>query len=383
MTLFFNPPATTDGAWTRDLRTSNVGKILIIKWSGIGDVAIASAAMQDIYEAFPESILHLNTMAPCDQLFTDDPRFDEVFSYDLRGSERGIAGHWRWLRYVRSQRYDLVVDLQCTEHTRLLLALMPLVGGRIPYRMSYYRIYPYNIAPYEGADLHHTREYAVSALAAGGLSAPTKRPIFFPGERRRRNAADLMRRHGLREDAYAVFLPGSTITGSIKRWGADRFRDLAERAHATGIPNIVLLGGPDDIDECLRIQRDCGPWLVNLCGETEILDLVPLCEGARFIVGNDTGTAHVAAASATLMVVICGPTDPRRVRPLGRDIVTLQADIPCISCYQKQCGHHSCMRLISPQDVLARIQALLREPPGDRGIDIPIPPPAGWVIPAV
>jgi hypothetical protein len=41
------------------------------------------------------------------------------------------------------------------------------------------------------------------------------------------------------------------------------------------------------------------------------------------------------------------------------------------------------MPLISAQDVLARIQALLREPPGNRGIDIPILPPAGWAMPAV
>jgi heptosyltransferase-2 len=383
MTLSVNSRTTSDGGWTRDLRTLNVRKILIIKWSGIGDVAIASATIQDIYEAFPQSTLHLNTMAPCDQLFTDDPRFDEVFRLDLRGKKWGIGQHWRWLRYVRSQRYDLVVDLQCTDHSRLLLSLLPLVGGRIPHRLSYYRIFPYNIAPSAGADLHHTREYAVSALAAGGLSARCERPVLYPGEGRRRNVRELMQRHGLREHEYAVFLPGSTITGSIKRWGADHFRVLAERVHASGVANIVLLGGPDDIEECLRIQRRCGPWLVNLCGETEILDLIPLCEGARFIVGNDTGTAHVAAASGTLMMVICGPTDPRRVRPLGRDIATLQSDIPCINCYKKHCAHHSCMRLISPEDVLAHVQGLISKPPGSRGLDLQILPPTGWVIPTV
>jgi heptosyltransferase-2 len=78
----------------------------------------------------------------------------------------------------------------------------------------------------------------------------------------------------------------------------------------------------------------------------------------NFVVGNDTGTAHVAAASGTPMVVICGPTDPRRVKPLGREVVTMQADLPCINCYFFSCDHHSCMRLITPKDVLARVQAL-------------------------
>lgn len=383
MTLSVDPQTTTDGAWSRDLRSLAVRKILIIKWSGIGDVAIASATMQDIYEAFPESVLHLNTMAPCDRLFVDDPRFDEVFCFDLRGSERGIGGHWRWLRYVRSQHYDLVVDLQCTDHTRILLALLPLVGGRIPHRLSYYQRFPFNIAPSEGADLCHTRDYAISALAAGGLSARCEQPVFYAGAGPRRRATELMQAHGLRQHQYAVFLPGSTITGSIKRWGADRYRVLAERVRASGVPKVVLLGGPDEIEECQDIQRQCGPWLVNLCGETEIIDLVPLCEEARFIVGNDTGTAHVAAASATPMVMICGPTDPRRVKPLGRDIVTLQADLPCINCYLKFCDHHSCMKMISPEDVLARIQELLSTLPGNKGLDIPAPAPIGRLIPSL
>ena len=128
--------------------------------------------------------------------------------------------------------------------------------------------------------------------------------------------------------------------------------------YASGVSTVVLMGGPDEIEECRSIERRCGPWLVNLCGETELLDLIPLCEGARFVVGNDTGTAHVAAASGTPMVVICGPTDPRQVKPLGREVVTMQADLPCINCYFYSCDHHSCMRLITPKDVLARVQAL-------------------------
>ena len=92
-------PAVSDGPWTRNLLERDIRRILIIKWSGIGDVAIATATIQDIRDAFPDASMDLNTMAPCDRLFRDDPRFDDVFCFDLRGSERSMAGHWRWLRY--------------------------------------------------------------------------------------------------------------------------------------------------------------------------------------------------------------------------------------------------------------------------------------------
>ncbi|MBL8253945.1 MAG: hypothetical protein JNJ76_10115, partial [Candidatus Competibacter sp.] len=66
----------------------------------------------------------------------------------------------------------------------------------------------------------------------------------------------------------------------------------------------------------------------------------------------------VAAATDRPMVVICGPTDPHRVKPLGDNVVALQADLPCINCYQKDCAHHSCMPAITPDRVIATLRAL-------------------------
>jgi heptosyltransferase-2 len=57
-------------------------------------------------------------------------------------------------------------------------------------------------------------------------------------------------------------------------------------------------------------------------------------------------------------VVICGPTNPRRVKPVGDQVRTLQAELDCKNCYGKECDHHSCMSQVTPQmvvDVLADV----------------------------
>jgi len=84
---------------------------------------------------------------------------------------------------------------------------------------------------------------------------------------------------------------------------------------------------------------------------------------ARVVVANDTGTAHVVAATGRPMLVLCGPTDPRRVKPLGAAVATMQADLPCVNCYRKTCVHHACMRLLTPGRVAERVAGLLG---GDR-----------------
>jgi heptosyltransferase-2 len=329
-----------------------IRRILIIKWSAMGDVIIATALFEDIARAFPDREIHLNTLPIWQSLFGQDPRFTQVFAVELRDHRHRIRQALEWLRQMRAQHYDLVIDLQCNDRSRLLLSLLGLTGHRIPYRLGNRRHFPYNIAPAEPPKPAHTITRGRAALQAGGIPATTPRPVLHIPDHHRARARELLERHGLTPDRYGIFLPGCNANGHLKRWGAARYAALAQRLHQEGLDRIVLIGGPDEMDECRHIAQDCGSWLVNLCGQTAILDIPPLCEPARFIVANDTGTAHLAAATATPMLVLCGPTDPRRVKPLGDHVTTLQADLPCINCYRKTCSHHSCMAMLTPPLVL-------------------------------
>ena len=66
---------------------------------------------------------------------------------------------------------------------------------------------------------------------------------------------------------------------------------------------------------------------INLCCDTDILDLLPLSEAARYAVGNDTGTVHITAASGTPTIVLYGSSDSRLARPLGKTVHAIQADM--------------------------------------------------------
>lgn len=116
------------------------------------------------------------------------------------------------------------------------------------------------------------------------------------------------------------------------------------------------------MEVCEELVAAAGGVAVNLCGRTQILDLVPLAEGARFVVANDTGTAHVASAADRPMLVICGPTDPLRVKPVGERVETLQVEpkLECQFCYCKaDCRFdHACMSGVTPEIALARLRAM-------------------------
>lgn len=335
-------------------------KILIIKWSALGDVVIATALMEDIARAYPDAEIHLNTQPNCVGLFAGDPRFGEVFAIDVRSKKQRWKNTRAWLKKVRDGHYDMLIDLQRSDHSRLLLALLWLSGGAPRVRLGNLGGFPYTHQPVIRDSQHHAFAMMRSVLESAGIPTRTPHPVFHHSPQQYEQVRQIQREQGLVANRYVVLLPGSHAAGTLKRWGVSRFRELAQLLHAQGIPKIVLVGGPDEIKDCDEIA-EAGDFIVNLNNKLQLLQIAPLCEGALAIIGNDTGTAHFAAEAVRPMLVLCGPTDPRRVKPIGGTTIAIQAQLPCINCYAKQCRNpdfHACMKAITPDWVASCVPLL-------------------------
>lgn len=342
-------------------RWSDVRRILVVKWSALGDVAIATACMDDLRRAFPAAVMHLNTMPSALPFFTDDARFDAVSAIDVRQRGRKLARTREWLRHVRRGEYDLVVDLQRNDHTRILLALLQLSGHRIPHRWGSRGGFPYTLATRVLPKDASARMQQVELLRAAGLAVTADRPMFAIAAAQRDAATDVLRRHGLADARFVVFLPGSQAGGWLKRWGVQRYVALGLRLLAAGVERVAVIGGPDEVDVCADIVAAVDAVVpgaaVNL-NMLPLLQIVPVCERAAHVVANDTGNAHIAAAADRPLTVLCGPTDPRRVKPVGPNVRALQADVACLNCYAKVCRHAvapRCMAALSPEAVAMSI----------------------------
>lgn len=336
-------------------------RILILKWSALGDVVIASAIMEDIARAYPRAEIHLNTLANCVPLFACDPRFQEVFAIDIRRKGARWRNTLAWLRRVRAGRYDLLIDLQNSDRSRLLLSMLALLPGAPRRRIGNRPGFPYSEAPGAVPEDAHVFDKMRAILATLDVPARTGHPVFHPGDDSLERVARLRREHGLEDGGYVVLLPGSQARGWLKRWGSERYAELAQRLHQAGVAKVVLVGGPDEVDVCRQIGA-VGDFVLNLNGVPSLLEIAPLCAGAAAIIGNDTGTAHFAAGADRPLLVLCGPTDPRRVKPIGAHALAVQAELPCRNCYGKTCAiadTHACMRAISPAWVAARLPELV------------------------
>ena len=334
-----------------------IQRILIIKWSALGDIAMATCIMEDVARAFPKAQIDLNTLPPWDKLFRGDHRFTDIFHINVRAKSGKWSAIWAWMQQIRRAQYDLIIDLQSNDRSRLMLLFLQLTGNRTRYLIGNHPSRPYNISgPTVNSDPNPVQRMRAS-LQAAGIATHTARPVFQIQEHNQQHVTELQNRHHLVAGRYAIFYPGCQAAGYLKRWGEEKYAELARRLLSSEVDHVVLIGSHDESKDCQRIAELVGTGIVNLCGETEVLDIIPLARDAKLQVGNDTGTAHLAASSNQPMVVICGPTDAYRVKPQGDNVIAIQAQLPCMNCYCKHpCAHHSCMKAIQPEQVLAALQ---------------------------
>jgi hypothetical protein len=102
-----------------------------------------------------------------------------------------------------------------------------------------------------------------------------------------------------------------------KRWHAAGFARVAAWWRERG-GTVIDLAGP--------AEHGCPPLAGAIAvRERPLVEVVHVLTGAAAFVGNDSGPSHLAGALDLPGVVLFGPTDPARWRPLARRLDTFRA----------------------------------------------------------
>jgi heptosyltransferase-2 len=133
---------------------------------------------------------------------------------------------------------------------------------------------------------------------------------------------------------------------------------------------IFFTGTEDErayVDTALQSGGEAQGPLMNCCGMLSLGELVALFERARFLVTNDSGPMHVAAAAGIPVVALFGPESPEYYSPRGRAKICYKAVecSPCLNIYNAKqfvCPHQTrCMEEISTGDVMVAIESLMSD----------------------
>jgi heptosyltransferase-2 len=139
---------------------------------------------------------------------------------------------------------------------------------------------------------------------------------------------------------------------------------------------VVLLGSAKESGLCHEIATVVNAQqpgkCINLAGKTSLAQAFSAIAGAQYMVSNDSGLMHVAAALGINQVAIFGSSSPLHTPPLNAKATVLwlkndsayRPALDCAPCFERECplGHTRCLVDIKAGDVLAHVS--LENPPG-------------------
>jgi len=313
---------------------------LIIKPSSLGDIIHALPFLSAFKNRYPDSMVHWAVFKGLDGILKDHPMIDRLVIIDKSEFRRPLNFPIKALALrseLRSYAYDIAVDLQGLLRSGLIASLSsaPLRAGFSDAREGSPFFYTHGVEG--GRDIHAVDRYLKIAQMldcdVSSIDFPMVQDDFTPPF----------------EGGYAILVPGARW--NTKHWPAENFGALASMLPVRSI----VVGGRDEIPLGEKVVSLSGGKCVNMAGKTSLRELSGLIMKAKYIVTNDTGPMHIAAAHGVPVFAIFGPTNPVTTGPYGGNHTIITPDIPCAPCYRRKCDDLKCMAAISPERVFSSI----------------------------
>lgn len=157
---------------------------------------------------------------------------------------------------------------------------------------------------------------------------------------------------------FICIAPGA-IYGPAKQWPVAHFKSLVDILNANNIYTIIIGTGAD---------RQLGDYLSNnanraenICGKTNLNQLIAVLAKSTALVSNDSGTMHIMAALHRPQVAIFGSTSTVWTGPVNDLAEIIKLDIDCSPCFKRVCpfGHTNCLHEITPDLVWKKLQPII------------------------
>ena len=113
----------------------------------------------------------------------------------------------------------------------------------------------------------------------------------------------VVEKYGLRVGEYSVLVPGAAA--AYRRWPTERFAEIAKFVGGVA----VVVGSQEESVLAKEIFAKSGLPIVDLCGKTNICQLLGVVAKAGVVISNETGAANCAAILGVKTVCILGGGD--------------------------------------------------------------------------
>ena len=346
-----------------DLNSSTEGgkagiKFLIIRFSSIGDIVLTTPVVRCLKKQVPGAVIHYLIKPQFKMVMEPNPYIDRfhVLQNDLEAM----------IEELKAEKFDYVIDLHHNLRTlrvKKALKVPSFSFNKLNIEKLIFVKLKWNVMP----RVHIIDRYLETVAPFGVRNDGAGMDYFIP-EKERVPIHDIPASH------HAGFI--SIVIGAsfyTKKLPVYKLQELCRKINHP----IILLGAKEEREEGEAIASVDPIKVYNACGKFSLHESADLVRQSKLVIAHDTGLMHIAAALKRPVIAVWGSTTPSfgMVPYYGKNFLQRVADPsddvqvhklwcrPCTKIGRHKCpqGHFKCMKNISIDDIVVRVEKRLRQ----------------------
>ena len=341
-------------------------KVLVIRLSAIGDVAMTIPVVYDVAEANPQDSFYVLTQEFLLPLFINRPSNVHLLGMNTQSTERSL---WRLIRYIfrlRRHKFDMALDLHNVIRSWMIDFLFYMSGKKVfridkgrKERKRLTRRPPKIIDP-----LRQTTERYADVFQAAGFHYEKKLVSLYDKNPVDEKLIEIMA--GDRTGNWVGIAPFAKHKGKV--YPIEKMVKVVEQLSEQGNVTLFLWGGRGEEADILERWATKYKNTVNMAGRYPIDMELALLNRLDALVSMDSANMHLSSLVGGRVISVWGATHPYAgfYGYCQRDDLAIQVDLPCRPCSiygNKPCyrGDWACMQQILPEQITEKINKFLRE----------------------
>ena len=319
------------------------GKILVIRFSSIGDIVLTTSFLTTLKKTFPKFEIHYLTLDRFSSILEFQPDIDRVIELNSSSQLKDLL---ELNKLIKSSNYNRIFDLHGSIRSRLITQGMSRITSRVRKpRLLRFVLFQFHINMFPKT-FSATYMYHKCLKESKAIEFPKTSLSLSPLEKK--NAINFLKIKGVK-GRFITIVPGAAWPQ--KQWGAIKYNMAINEIISKSNESVVMLGGEKDKinNEIEKINNH----VINLTGKTNLRQAMSILSLSDTVLGSDTGLLHIAEALGKSVNMILGPTSKETGGGVSlessKNIETSLWCRPCSQNGKKSCYRSSqhCMNLIS------------------------------------
>jgi len=283
-------------------------KICILRLSALGDVTHALPVVREIQKQWPDAEITW----VCGKFEYKLLRIIDSIHFVIFDKKNGLKAYLELWKELRGEEFDVLLHMQVAARANIaslgIKATVKLGWDKKRSRDLHHLFVNHNV---EDAHQQHQVQGFLSFARALGLQAqePNWKLPVTP------NAQEFAEKYIDKNKQLLIISACSSHT--LRNWQADRYAKLADYAIEKYNMQVILSGGPADIEINMahQIALSMKYPALNLVGADTLEQLIGLLSKAAVVVSPDSGPAHIANALGVPVIGLYACTWSKRSGP--------------------------------------------------------------------